>query len=142
LNKLKNHIAKNLQLIYNYMCFKGGIKVRKFFSLVLVLVVVISSVSICFAANNDVQIPDTVVPAAPSVTDDMYEEQTTFIDDADIPEGSTKTSTDTVEVGEQTVPAGSSLPKTGGIPAELFYAAGGMFIVAALVLTFAKKKAA
>ena len=65
-----------------------------------------------------------------------------FIDEEPVPEGTPETSVETVDVGEETIPGDSSLPAAGGIPAEVFYAAGGLFIAVALVLTFTRKKAA
>jgi len=135
---------------------KGGIQLKKVISLLLVLVIAVSAVSVCYADNADadnvekltktggktIDIKDPNLPASPSVVDVMYNEDTVLINDGSIPASGTESSVDTVNIGDQSIPQASSLPKTGGIPAELFYAAGGIFVAAALVLTLVRKKAA
>lgn len=108
------------------------------------LVVAFSAAVVCYAApdtNDDgVDVTDQTTPLSPAtVDDDMYDDPT--VEDNQIPFNPPDTSQQTVDVEDTTVPLDSSLPGTGGIPAEVFYAAGGLFIVAAVVLTFARKKA-
>lgn len=109
--------------------------------LTLTLLMIIGSVS--FAATGDVTIPDPQVPGAPTVNSTTYNEQTTVIIDEDTPGGSVKEATsNSVEIKEEVPAAPAKLPKTGGIPAEAFYVAGALIIVAALVLSRVKTKAA
>ncbi len=143
-------LQKSYSLYIIMSVIKGEIKMKKFLSLLLTLTIILSAAGMCFAATEDkdegtdgkvVDIPDKEVPGAPNVDTAVYAEQTTTIEDEDIAAGESKTSTDVVDIGEEEVPKAGSLPDTGGIPAEVFYAAGGLLIVAALILTFARKKA-
>jgi len=119
---------------------------KKLLSLFLALVIALSAVGICYATaeadDKNIEIPGEEVTGSPTVDTAVYEEETIFIDEEPIPEGTPETSVETVDVGEETIPGDSSLPAAGGIPAEVFYAAGGLFIAVALVLTFTRKKAA
>lgn len=103
------------------------------FLLTIVLVLLIGSASL--AATGDTVVPDPNVPGAPveNVNDTTYDEPQREVGDEDIPESATV-------VDEQT-PKGDALPKTGGIPAETFYAAGVLIVAAALVI-LKKTKAA
>lgn len=114
---------------------------KKLLCVFLILVVVIMAASSVFAAEEGKTIEDQLVPAAPAenVNLEVYHNQNLVIDNGEIPGGSQGTGIDTVTIDEETIPQGSSLPKTGGIPAEAFYIGGGLLIVAAVVL--ARKKA-
>ena len=79
-------------------------------SLLIILLIIVGYVGICYAA------PDTVERR-------MYGEAETFIGTEEIPGGSV-----------------SSLPKTGGIPAELFYAVGVVLVVSALIISGKRTK--
>lgn len=120
---------------------------KKILSLVLTLVLIIMIGSVSFAAAGDTVIPDPQVPGAPAenVNDETYVEPPNGIvtvDDESIAGGDSETSAETIEIDEETVPKGDALPKTGGIPAEAFYAAGALIIVAALIISKKKAKAA
>ncbi|MGI6669084.1 MAG: LPXTG cell wall anchor domain-containing protein [Acetivibrionales bacterium] len=112
---------------------------KKLLSLLLVFSVILVSGGICFAAPGDTAIPDSEVPGAPleNVDAATYEEPPVEIEDEGIPEGLPDTFAEVTEIEEEEIPR--DLPKTGGIPAEAFYAVGGLFVIAALVLS--RKKA-
>ena len=86
---------------------------KKLVSIVLTLVLIVSFGIACFAE---------------SVDDSTYKEKTNQID--------------RVTSLEEAIPQGSSLPKTGGIPAEAFYAVGAILIVGALIISKKKTKPA
>lgn len=103
--------------------------------LTLSLIFVLGSVSLA-AEGDQAQEPDATAAPAVNVDTATYGEQETVITDEDIAAGST------VEIKEEVPAAPAKLPKTGGIPAEAFYVAGALIIVAALVLSRVKTKAA
>lgn len=104
---------------------------KKLICLFLILVLSIGIASISFAET--VVTPEPVPGAAPETVDSvMYGNDNLIIPDQGIPGGSV------TKVDTETIPAG--LPKTGGIPAETFYVAGALFIVAALILSRKKAK--
>lgn len=112
---------------------------KKLMSLILVLIFAFTIGTIAYAAEGDIDITEPKVPAAPveNVLDDTYED----LQDEDIAAGDPDTSFETVDIGEEEPPKADALPDTGGIPAEVFYAIGALFIVAALIL-FRKKASA
>ncbi len=104
---------------------------KKLMSLILTLIFVFMLGTITYAANDGTDVPDTEVPGAPTinVTDDMYPD----LFDEDAAGG------DTIDIAEEEPPKADALPATGGIPAEIFYLIGALFIVTALILS--RKKA-
>lgn len=111
---------------------------KKLISLILVLVFVLMLGTVTYAANEGTDIIETEVPGAPAinVTDDMYPD---LFDEGVAGGGSTGTSVETIDILEEEPPKADALPATGGIPAEVFYVIGALFIVAALILS--RKKA-
>lgn len=99
------------------------------------------------------------VYAAPTAGDLAYDEEEIIDEDVaqggaegdsgtgsgtlDVDTGNEASDTDTRTITDEAAPGGSvkKLPKTGGIPAELFYVVGGLLIVSALLLTVKKSKA-
>jgi len=113
---------------------------KKILSLILVLIFAFTIAATAYAANDDgTDIPDPQVPAAPpeNVLDNTYEE----LEDEETPASTPETSFETIDIGDEEPPKADALPETGGIPAEVFYAIGALFIVAALIL-FRKKASA
>lgn len=113
---------------------------KKLVSLVLIFSIIMIIGSICFAAPEDTNIPDPEVPGATpeNVDSATYEEPPIEITDGDVPGGPLKTSADVTQIEEEEIP--KDLPKTGGIPSEAFYGVGGLFVVAALVLSRKRAK--
>lgn len=103
---------------------------KRILSLLLALTLVIMIGSVSFAAGDGTKITDPEVPGAPveNVNAATYVEPDEAIPTAPVNES----------VTDEVVPKGDALPKTGGIPAEAFYAAGALFVVAALIIS--KKK--
>ena len=89
---------------------------KKLLCIVLTLVLIVSLGSICFAENVD---------------NSTYDEKSNKIIEKDL-----------VSSVDEAVPSGSSLPRTGGVPAEAFYAVGALLIVGALVISKKKPKPA
>ncbi len=112
---------------------------KKIISLILALSLVFMIGSFSFA-GTDTDITDPSVPGAPAqnVTDDMYVEE---IDDNGVPGGTSDSSTDVIDIKDEEPPKSEALPKTGGIPAEIFYAAGALLIVVALIISLRKSTA-
>ncbi|MGE5613688.1 MAG: LPXTG cell wall anchor domain-containing protein [Bacillota bacterium] len=109
---------------------------KKLIGLLLVFAMIFIAGSVCFAEpEDDANIPDTEVPGAPleNVDTATYDEPPVEIEEEGVPGGEPDTSAEVTEIKEE------ELPKTGGVPAEAFYAVGGLFVVAALVLS--RKKA-
>lgn len=109
---------------------------KKVLSLILALSLVMILGTVSFAEGNT-DITDPGVPGAPAVNVDTatYDEPVTIID-----EGAAGGSVDGGNLNEA-VPGGEALPKTGGIPAETFYAAGALIVLAALIISRKKVKA-
>ncbi len=103
---------------------------KKLFGIFLILIFVFSIGSTSFAANNGTDVPDQPVPGAPiqNAVDETYNPPQVQIIDPELPGGAAKT-TDIED---------TTLPKTGGIPAETFYAAGGLMVAGALVISLKK----
>jgi hypothetical protein len=78
---------------------------KKVISLLLVFTLIFSLASFCFATVTTYDKPKTEVTSK-SVS-----------------------KTDKVTVADEEIPQGSVLPKTGGIPAEVFYIAGALLVV-------------
>ncbi|NLK86641.1 MAG: LPXTG cell wall anchor domain-containing protein [Clostridiaceae bacterium] len=109
---------------------------KKLISLILTLLMVLSISSIAFAESEETAIDDNEVPeVVRNVDSATYDEERTEVDNDD-PESPAM-----VEISEQDVPLASALPDTGGIPAEAFYVAGALFVVAALILALKRNKA-
>lgn len=108
---------------------------KKLLCLILTLIMVLTIGGTGFAASEDTTIDDDEVPGAVRNVDTAtYDPESTEVKRTD-PE----VSPGIVEINEQEVPA--ALPNTGGIPAEAFYVAGALFVVAALILALKKNKA-
>lgn len=104
------------------------------FILILSLVMIFGSAS--FAATGGTDIPNNGVPGGAITTEtDAY---TAELPNENIAGGSV----DTTKGGalNEVVPGGGVLPKTGGIPAETFYAAGALIVLVALILSRKKVK--
>ena len=99
---------------------------KKLLSILLVLTIIMMVGSFSFAAEGDVIVEETKVPGAPAenVDDTTYSEPQILVDEEEIPGGP------------------GTLPKTGGIPAEAFYAAGLLLVVAGLIISMKKAKPA
>ena len=69
---------------------------KKLLSLFLALVIALSAVGICYATaeadDKNIEIPGEEVPGSPTVDTAVYEEETIFIDEEPIPEGTPETS--------------------------------------------------
>ncbi len=108
---------------------------KKVLCILLTLVMVLTISTTCFAVEGDNTGEDNTGDR--NVDTKTYDEEKT-IKDEDIPEGISDTTPETVDIKEQSIPEG--LPNTGGIPAEAFYAAGALLVVAALILSLKKTK--
>lgn len=95
---------------------------KKLMSVLLICIFIISCMSIATA--------ETVVT-------DMYQEETTEINDSEL----AKSAPDEI-MTEEVVPqaAPDVLPQTGGIPVEAFYGLGIVFIIAAIIVSRKKTK--
>ena len=108
------------------------------FLLTLSLVMILGTVS--FAATGDVNIPDPAVPGAPVINTET--ESYVQLPDEENAGGNVDGTKDGSGLNE-VVPGGdAALPKTGGIPAETFYAAGALIVLAALIISRKKVKTA
>jgi LPXTG-motif cell wall-anchored protein len=112
---------------------------KRLISLILIMVFAFAIGTVVYAANDDTDITDSEVPGAPAenVLDNTYED----LEDEDIAAGDPDTSFETVDIEEEEPPKADALPATGGIPAQVFYVIGALFIMAALIL-FRKKASA
>lgn len=106
---------------------------KKFLSLLLVMAIVFAAAGICYATEDEeIDITDEETAGSPETVDIAeYEEGVLDIMDDSTPGGAP-----TIEIAE------TKLPAAGGISAEIFYAAGALLIIAALVLVFARRKVA
>ncbi|NLK86638.1 MAG: LPXTG cell wall anchor domain-containing protein [Clostridiaceae bacterium] len=110
---------------------------KKLFCLILTLIMVLTIGSISFADSDLETIDDNEVPeAVRNVDTATYDPEITEIEKSD-PE----VSPGLVDIDEEEVPLAPALPNTGGIPAEAFYVAGALFVLAALILALKKNKA-
>jgi hypothetical protein len=92
---------------------------KKLFSLILVFIIIFTLGNFSFAAKTKT---------------DTNNEVTTY--NGELAGGDKTSSYETLD--DETVARG--LPKTGGIPAEAFYAAGAVLVLAALILSRKKVK--
>lgn len=111
----------------------------KLISFLLVLMLVFMTGTAVYAAQDGIDIDDPPVPAAPAenVLDMTYRE----LHDEAVPTGDADSSPEIINIAEEEIPKADVLPKTGGIPAEVFYVAGALFIMAALILSVKKATA-
>jgi LPXTG-motif cell wall-anchored protein len=110
--------------------------VKKVLCLILTLSLVMILGSVSFAAAGGTNI-DEPVPGAPTVN----VETETYVPDEDNAGGSSDITKDGTDLNEVTPGGDARLPKTGGIPAETFYSAGALIVLAALILSRKKVKA-
>jgi LPXTG-motif cell wall-anchored protein len=109
---------------------------KKLLCLFLTIMLVMTIGSVSSAAPEDTTTENSEIQgAARNVNAATYDPETTEIK-KDTPE----ISPGIVEIDEQEVPLAPALPSTGGIPAEAFYVAGALFVVAALILALKKDK--
>ena len=116
---------------------------KKVLCLILALSVVMILGTVSFAAGNT-NITDPAVPGAPAVNVDTatYDEPVINIIDEQNAGASTDTSKGGSDLNEAVPGGDAALPKTGGIPAETFYVAGALIVLAALIISRKKVKAA
>lgn len=101
---------------------------KKLICLLLALLFTVLFTTIAMAETNEID--DPLVPLSPdTVTTTQYDEINEFEDDP-IPESGPP---DT-EIPDE------ALPQTGGIPVEVFYVAGGICILSAILLLGRKRK--
>ncbi len=103
---------------------------KKIFTVILTLIMVVMISGAVYAAQGGTTIPDQPVPGAPAqnVDNETYNPPEVQIFDPELPGGAAKTTDIKDDI----------LPKTGGVPAETFYAAGGLMIAAALFISLKK----
>ena len=114
---------------------------KKLISLILTFIMVLTIGVASFAEEGDGTGDGTVnLTDVRNVDTATYDQEETIkIESEEIPQGAPDISAGIVEIEEQSIPAG--LPNTGGIPAEAFYVAGALFVVAALILALKKDRA-
>ncbi|NLB79502.1 MAG: LPXTG cell wall anchor domain-containing protein [Clostridiaceae bacterium] len=120
---------------------------KKAISLILALSLVFLIGSFSFATTDtsttdkeetgstDIQADQLPGGQANNVTRDMYNE-----DDGET-DGESGSSAVVIDILDEEPPMAEALPKTGGVPAEIFYAAGALLIVVALLISFRKSPA-
>ncbi len=103
---------------------------KKIIGIVLTFILVIVISGAVYAAQGGATIPDRSVPGAPAqnVDTETYDTPQVEIPDNEVPGGAANTT----DIKDE------ALPKTGGIPAATFYAAGGLMVAAALVISLRK----
>lgn len=117
---------------------------KKFMSAILVLTLLLAISSMCFAATDTV-VTDPQIPGAPAgqnTNDENYVEEADQVIPGNPADSSVKGGETATVVKEEVPKAPAKLPKTGGIPAEAFYVAGALIVVAALILSKVKSKPA
>ena len=102
--------------------------------LIMILVFTFSITCISFAAPEDTTVTDPNANPNPEIVTDIqyksFEEET-------VPGGSSATSgTESVILPEEDIP----LAPTGGVPAEIFYAAGALCVVTGIIISKRKIK--
>ncbi len=109
---------------------------KKLLSLFLAVITVFVLVSTCFA-EAEVTNGEEKTAVAPLRNVDVatYDEEQHVIEIED----EAVSQSGVVSLNDESIP--KAMPKTGGIPAEAFYAAGALLIVAALLLMGKKTKA-
>ena len=110
---------------------------KKILLICLVLVLTFSLSSICFAA--------TTTGGTVTITDEQTAGTYVYPDPEPNPLGDAGVSdksgaSSSVTVADETTP--KALPKTGGIPAEGFYAVGALLVIGAVVILMRKPKTA
>jgi hypothetical protein len=126
---------------------------KKLLSIFLIVAILFTAAGICYAETEAPEITEEEIPGDPPAENEeiedlgepeeagetnsenvdkaVYEEEDRDIPDDPVPGGSPQ-----IEIAE------TKLPAAGGVPAGIFFAAGGLFIIAALILVFARRKAA
>lgn len=89
---------------------------KRLCAIVTILLLVISLGANCYAAVSTYDKVESVITAS---------------------DGSS--AVNSVNVEDEEVPEGSALPKTGGIPSEVFYSVGAIMIISAVIIS--RKKA-
>ena len=99
---------------------------KKLVGIIMTLIIVVMISASVYAAQGGVTIPESPVPGSPAqnVDTETYNPPQIEIPDVGVPGGAA--TTDIKDI------------KTGGVPPETFYAAGGLMIAAALVISFKK----
>lgn len=117
---------------------------KKITCLVLALIFTLALPTLAFAAGEDIIDENNPVSAPQNVQDEMYGEDEFDILDEPIPEagveGKQAVTEHEVTIEDADTPASAQLVQTGGVPAYLFYAAGGVCILAAIILATRKSK--
>lgn len=108
---------------------------KRIICLILIAVLSLMVAGVSFAAPEDSFVPDPIVPGAPAENAGVrtYNLEQREVGDETVPGSAT--------IVDEEAPRGDTLPKTGGIPAEVFYAAG-IFIIAVALVILKKTKAA
>jgi LPXTG-motif cell wall-anchored protein len=126
-------------LEYNFLEVKfGGGFMKKIAILLIALAIIFSFSILSFAATTggSINLTTEETPAG----DTYLTEENIPAGGADNAAGVDNAAGGTASVTEEETP--KALPKTGGIPAEAFYAIGGIMVLAALILSMRKTKAA
>ena len=107
---------------------------RKVLCLVLALIFAVVFTSVSLAESEDITDDATAPGSAETVTVDMYDEETPFsppnIEEFEEPQ----------VLEDSDVPAAAVLAQTGGFPVFVFYIAGGICILIAIILATRKGK--
>ena len=112
---------------------------KKVLCLILTLSLVMLLGTVSFAATGSTDITEPV-PGAPVI--DVNAATYVELPNETNAGGSVNGSTDGSGLNEAVPGGDAALPKTGGIPAETFYAAGALIVLAALIISRKKVKAA
>lgn len=113
---------------------------KKVLCLILALSVVMLLGAVSFAAGT-ATVPDSAIPGGQTVDLLTYAKTPVVIPDEQNAGGKTNGTTDG-SISNEAVPGGdAALPKTGGIPAETFYVAGALIVLAAFIVSRKKVKA-
>jgi LPXTG-motif cell wall-anchored protein len=117
---------------------------KKIVCMLLVLALIFSLTAVAYAVPT---VGDTVYDEEEIIDEDVARgdaqgDSGTGIETSDVDTSTGVLDTDTRTITDEATPGGSAkLPKTGGIPAELFYVVGGLLIVSALLITVKRSKA-
>lgn len=119
---------------------------KRLVCLVFALIFALAFTTVALAAGEDI-IDQANPGAAPqNVQNEMYGEDEIVIPDESIPEGSAEGAQSMqltaagITIEDAVTPASGELVQTGGVPAYVFYIAGGICILAAIVLATRKGK--
>lgn len=116
---------------------------KKFLVLFVILSIIFTLATVCFADEETTDIDNELTPMSSPETSTTatYDDPEREIEIEETPAGAPETgSQEERDLSAEAVPASGKLAETGGVAAEVFYAAGGLFIVAAGVLAAARKK--